>query len=348
MKVIVFGASGFVGGWICELLNTRSDIELLACLRRWAGAPRIARRGIEMTQVDLNGPIDLAELVRGAAAVINTTVAPSDKEPKQALRLYTACVEAGVRRYVQFSSAAVYGNLVGDVNEDIPPAPVDDYARGKAEMEARLLSSAARGGTQLFILRPSIIYGPYSDAWTVRYARRIAHGRWRRLGWLGAGTCNLIHARDVSRAAILCATDEVSSGSHILNINGPEVVSWNEYIERFGDALAIEDRTTPSNVKLFAMMVGTETVRRGGQWLLKHFGRSVRKITQSGKVGPAVMAGAKSLSGLYPAINEIRLLRNRARYTWDRAAREVNFRPEVPLKEGLKQSAKWCRLHGVL
>ncbi len=215
-------------------------------------------------------------------------------------------------------------------------------------METALRSRATRGGTQLFILRPSIIYGPYSDDWTVRYARRIAAGRWRGLGWLGNGTCNLIHARDASRAAILCATNEVSPGSHVLNINGPDIVSWNEYIERLGNALEIEDRTTPSNIKLLAMIVGTETVRTTGKWLLLHFERSVRNLTQSGKTGPAVMAGARSLSDLYPPLNEVSLLRRKVRYIGDRAAKEIGFRPEVSLDEGLKQSANWCRTHGIV
>lgn len=348
MKIIVFGASGFVGAWICELLNARGDVELLACLRKWAGASRVARRGIEMAQVDLDSRVDLVELVRGADAVINATMLPSDREPELALRLYMACDKAEVRRFVQFSSAAIYGNLAGDVNEDMSPKPVDNYGRGKAEMETRLLNAAARSGPQLFILRPSIIYGPYSDAWTVCYARRIMNGRWRRLGWLGDGTCNLVHARDVSRAAILCATGEVSPGSHVLNINGPDVVSWNEYIERFGDALGIGDRTVPSSVKFLAMMVGIEIVRTVGKWLLANFERSVRKITQSGKTGSAVMAGAKSLSAIYPALNEVSALRRKVRYAWERAAKEIRFRPEVSLNDGLRETATWCHIHGIL
>jgi nucleoside-diphosphate-sugar epimerase len=348
VRIVVFGASGFVGGWICESLDARGDLELLACLRRWAGAARVARRGIEMAQVDLDSAADLSEVVRGADAVINAAVPPSDREPELALRLYIACAKAGIGRFVQFSSAAVYGGLDGEVSEDVLLTPVDGYGRGKAEMEARLRSAAASTGTQLFILRPSIIYGPFSDAWTVRYARRIASGHWRSLGWLGNGTCNLVYAGDVARAAIFCATGEVSAGTHVLNINGPDLVSWNQYIERFGDALQIENRSAPSDIKLFAMMVSTETLKAAGKWLLTNFERPVRRITQSGKTGPGVMAGAKSLSDTYPGLGEVGLLRRKVRYTWDRAVKEIAFRPEVSLERGLRESAAWCRRHGVV
>ena len=348
MKVIVFGAGGFIGGWICEQLNVLDDIKLLACVRRWSSAPRIARRGIEMVQVDLDSPGDLVSLVSGADAVINAAVPSSDREPELALRLYSSCAKANVHRFIQFSSAALYGDLSGTVNEGILPAPVDDYGRGKAEMERRLLQAAAKGGPQLFILRPSIVYGPFSDAWTVRFARRIANGRLMTLGTLGTGTCNLIYAGDVARAAILCATSNVASGSHVVNINGPDVVSWNDYIKRFGDALSIPNRTTPSNIRLVVMVYGTEIVRTVGKWLLAHFEKVIRSLTGSGKTGPAVMAGAKSLADLYPTLAETKLLRRRARYDWGRATKDLGFRPEMSLNEGLKISASWCRLHGVI
>lgn len=157
-----------------------------------------------------------------------------------------------------------------------------------------------------------------------------------------------IHPRDVARAAILSATGNVPPGSQVLNINGPDVVSWNEYIKRFGDALGIADRTTPSNLRLTVMVYGTEVVRTVGKWLLANFQKIVRGMTQSGKAGPAVMAGAKSLADLYPTIGETKLLRRKVRYTWDRAATDLGFRPEMSLDDGLKQSASWCRIHGVI
>lgn len=344
MKIVVFGAGGFVGRWICEQINTRDDIELLACVRRWSSASRIARRGIKITQVDLDSPGDIVLLVSDANVIINAAVPPSDREPELALRLYSACAKAGVQRFIQFSSAAVYGDLSGEVNEDIAPAPIDDYGRGKAEMERRFLQAAAQGGPQLFILRPSIIYGPFSDAWTVRYAQR---GRLLTLGNMGVGTCNLIHAHDVARAAIFFATGNVPPGSHILNINGPDVVSWTEYITRFGNSLCISERSTPSNLRLNVMIYGAEVIRAVGKWLLAHFQKVVRSMTQSGKTGPAVMAGAKSLADLYPTLVETKLLRRKVRYNWGLAS-DFGFQPEMSLDDGLKLTANWCRTHGVI
>ena len=182
MRVVVFGAGGCVGGWICEELSQRNDIEVVACVRKWASAVRVARRGVDIRQADLEDTNQLPAILSGADVVVNAAMPPASREPDLTKTLYLACVKAGVRRFIQFSSAAIYGNRIGDVDENITPAPTNDYGRGKTEMENRLAEAAANSDTQVFIFRPSIIYGPFSDAWTVRFVERIVKGRWRSLG----------------------------------------------------------------------------------------------------------------------------------------------------------------------
>jgi nucleoside-diphosphate-sugar epimerase len=342
MRIVVFGAGGFVGGWICEELAEGGGCELLACLRAWTTAPRLARRGIDIAQVDLGDKDKLLPLVSGADVVVNAALPPADRESELAAGLYTVSAQAGVRRFVQLSSAVVYGNRLGEVAEDAPVAPASDYARGKAETERRLLWLAAESGPQLFILRPSIIYGPFSETWTIRYALRIAKKKWKSLGPAGVGTCNLVHAHDLARAVRAAAETNVTSGSHVLNINGPDVVSWNEYIDRFGGELGIADRTTPNYLQFVATTVAGELVRSGARWnWMKSIYRSMRKDR-------AVVQGVESLARLHPKLQELGLLRMKVRYSWERAARVLGFRPTISLNEGLRQSAEWCRIHGVL
>jgi nucleoside-diphosphate-sugar epimerase len=209
-------------------------------------------------------------------------------------------------------------------------------------MEDRLLDAAAKAGPQLFILRPTIVYGPFSEPWTIRYARRIAALRWRTLGAAGTGTCNLVHGEDIARAVVLAASADVPGGSHVLNINGRELVSWNEYIERFGDALGISDRTTPSLGMFTVSAMALQALRTGVRWLKA---RGLRR--PAGSPAPAI-ARAQSLLGLYPTRGELKLLRRQARYSAERAARVLGFQASIPLTRGLQQSAAWCRIHGVI
>ncbi len=342
MRIVVFGAGGFVGGWICEELYQRNDIEVVACVRKWASAVRLARRGVDIRRIDLEEANELPAILNGADVVVNAAMLPPLREPKLVAALYFACVRASVRRFIQFSSAVIYGNQTGDVDENMAPTPVDDYSRGKAEMESGLAEAAARSDTQLFILRPSIIYGPFSETWTVRYAERIIKGRWRGLGRVGVGTCNLVHAHDVAKAVIAAATADIAPGVHMLNINGPDEVSWNEYIERLGDALGTPDRVTPNVMLLRAMAVAAGIMRMGAKfaWLRSFYRRSAG-ITRD------AMMNASVVTRLYPSSVELNLLSRKVHYSAKQAARVLGLSPSIRLEEGLRQSVAWCRMHGV-
>jgi nucleoside-diphosphate-sugar epimerase len=342
MRIAVFGAGGFVGGWICEELAQQSDIEQVAFVRQWASAVRVARRGIPLRQIDLEDVDALPAVLAGVDAVVNAAMLPPSREPELVTTLYSACANAGVRRFVQLSSAAVYGDLTGHVDELSTPAPATDYARAKVAMEESLRRTAGRSHPQLFILRPSIIYGPFSTAWTTRYAARIVDGRWRGLGRLGEGTCNLIHARDVARAAIAATTADVAPGVHVLNINGPEAVTWNSYIERLGDALGVTDRVTPNAALFRGRAVAAEIMRRAATiaWVRQAYRRSAGAAR-------AAIQNVQATTNLYPSLVELKLLGRIVHYTADQASRILAFHPSMPLETGLQQSATWCRVHGV-
>lgn len=343
MRIVVLGAGGFVGGWICEELSHRKDIELLACVRKWASAVRLARRALEIRQVDLEDANGLPAVLARADVVVNAAMPPPSREPELVAALYLACAKAGVRRFIQFSSAAVYGNRTGEVDENTAPSPVDDYSRAKTEMERRLVEAASGSDTQVVILRPSIIYGPFSEAWTVRYVERIVKGRWRDLGRAGNGTCNLVHAQDVAQAAIAAATADIAPGIHVLNINGPDLVSWNQYIERLGDALGTPDRVTPNVAWFRGMAVAAEAMRMGGKFT------AVRSLyRKSAGSTRSALKNAQAVTRLYPSLGELKLLSRNVRYSAGQAARVLGISPSIPLEEGLRQSVDWCRVHGVV
>ena len=342
MKIVVFGAGGFIGGCLCEELANRQDVKLVACVRQWSSAVRLARRGLNVVQVDLEAVTDDMTVIADADVVVNVSMPPPEREPDLAVRLFSACATAGVRKFIQFSSMAVYGEQAGDIDENTPLAPSNAYGRGKAEMEKRLLEAAAGSGPQLFILRPTIVYGPFSDNWTVRYARRITNGHWRSLGWAGAGTCNLVHVQDVAKSVIFAALTLSDSKSHVLNINGPESVTWNEYIDRFGDALEVGKRVDMNPLLFSLTSTAVHVVRRAGSWIKR------KSIPLPLRSAPALVGAAQSVVNLYPTPDELHLLRQKVHCSTARAAHDIGFSPSISLDEGLRQSVAWCRVHGIV
>jgi nucleoside-diphosphate-sugar epimerase len=340
MKIVVFGAGGFLGGWICEQLSqARPNCTVVGCVRRWASAVRVARRGIEVRLVDFDM---LPPLLDAADVVINSMMPASASEPKLVERLFSECVKARVRRFIYLSSAEIYGNQTGRVSETTTPAPVTEYGRAKAETERRLVSAAHRTETRLVVFRPSIIYGPFSEGWTTRFVERITAGRWRGLGPAGQGICNLVYAQDVARAAIAAATQELPGKVHVLNLNGSEVVTWNEYIERLGDALDVPGRVVPDIARFRGMTIAAEILRRAARvGVIRSFYRNSTGIPR------ATLTNAKAITSLYPNLNELRLMARDARYLADQAEVTLGFRPSVGLQKGIQQSVAWCRVHGI-
>ena len=71
----------------------------------------------------------------------------------------------GAQRFVYASSVAAYGfgsDLPDLIDEDWPVRPAARlfYAREKAELEGLLETERARGGPDLYLLRPPLVVGP--------------------------------------------------------------------------------------------------------------------------------------------------------------------------------------------
>lgn len=145
-KVLVNGATGALG---------RATLAALGPAVAIAGTRRRALPFPAAIHVPDDGKVDPAKL-RGIAAIINCAgrVEGNQADLRAAnvdhvRNLAAAAHSAGVRRFVQVSSFAVYGPAEW-IGADTPVAPLTEYGRGKAEAERAL---AAIGGLSTVNLR---------------------------------------------------------------------------------------------------------------------------------------------------------------------------------------------------
>lgn len=184
-RVLVTGATGFIGRVLCEHL-ARSGHTVRVALRGRRPLPA------GVAECTLVGEIGSAtawetalrdvELVVHAAARTHVLHADpggathyAEVNAAGTRRLAQAAVAAGVRRFVYLSSIKVNGEATRGrpYTAADPPAPADDYGRSKLQGETWLTQAAASGGMQAAIVRPPLVYGPGVGANFLRLMRWV-------------------------------------------------------------------------------------------------------------------------------------------------------------------------------
>jgi nucleoside-diphosphate-sugar epimerase len=344
--ILITGAGGFVGGTIVEALHFSGEYRVLAGIARWSSAPRIARLPVTLVQCDVLKPDELAEAFAGVDYVIHCAVGEDlsiiVEGTKNVLR---AAAEAGAKRVVYISSVAVYGEANGAVHEKTKPPPGTLSVYGAAKAAAEALCKDWGRNLDVVVMRPSIIYGPFSARWTMLYALRLKSGRWKQLGTLGQGKCNLVHVHDVARYAI-SAVRQASVGGEIFNINGPEVVTWNDYLERFNYHLGLpavpSQSTGHTRVKVGAMI----PIRAVGKYALKHHAPRLLWLSHRSDGLKRLMQRTELRLKCTPNQDEITLFNLDAHYLTAKAERAFGFRSKIGIDEGLAMSVAWLNHMG--
>ena len=186
-RILVTGATGFVGTHVCRVLAAAGD-EPVAAVRKpaaflpieqrvcgdLADAPALAER-----LADIDAVVHLA----GRAHVMRERTADPERAFARAnvaatTHVARSAAAAGVRRLVFVSSIKVNGEASHDApfREADTPAPQDAYGRSKWQAEQRLRCVAAETGLEVVILRPPLVYGPGVKANFLRLLNLIDRG----------------------------------------------------------------------------------------------------------------------------------------------------------------------------
>jgi UDP-glucose 4-epimerase len=152
VRVLVTGAAGYIGSVTVErLLETGHEVVALDNL--WRGHEKALGRDVQLVQVDLRDAIQTSSAVKSsnAEAVMHfaaaTLVGESVKNPIDYFavnvvgshNLFSATLEAGIKRFVLSSTAAVYGvPETIPILESSPSNPINPYGRSKLIVEQML------------------------------------------------------------------------------------------------------------------------------------------------------------------------------------------------------------------
>ena len=222
MRVLVTGATGFVGPYIVRRLV--DDGHQVRVLEREPGSWQRAELPCqEAVQGDVTDPASLRRAVEGQEVVVHL-VAIINGRPEQfehvmsqgTRDLVAAAKEAGVQRFVLMSALGT-----SEETKDLVP-----YYRAKWAMEQAVKGS----GLEHVIIRPSFVFGRGGGA--LQQFLRIA-----KLSpvtpIVGPGTQRIqpIWVEDVA-AYFAAAVVKPEAANRTFELGGPDVVTWNELWSR--------------------------------------------------------------------------------------------------------------------
>lgn len=246
MRVLVTGATGFLGGALIRHLRGRG-FDTVALGRDEPRCTNLEGAGFPTHRADVSQPlhhlagrIGTVDAVVHCAALSASWGRPADFRVAnvEGTRHVLDLAEAlGARRFVNISSPTVYFELKDKINvaETAPlPRPINPYARTKAAAEGLVLERRSVGPVNL---RPRGIYGVGDQTLLPRIT---AAARRRPLPLLrsGAAAIDLTHVDDVVEAieAALIVSD---IEGETFNISSGEMVPVRDIVERVCTRLAI-------------------------------------------------------------------------------------------------------------
>ena len=333
MRVLVTGATGFIGGHLVRHLVGQGH-QVRVSARQESKVADLAGAGVEVALADITEPDSVRmaiadiQVVYHLAAIRQTWGAPDSIYQKVnvegTLNLLQASAEIGVHRFIHCSSVGVArhrGNLQAD--ESLPysePTSQVLYHRSKTKAERLVLEYTQRGRVPAVVIRPVITYGPEDESGMVtRLAMLLAQGWFVPIG-NGLNHMDLVYIDDLVTGMHLAL--ERGAVGRVYILSGIEPIQTRRLIEAICGMLGRQSPRIYVPVFLAqAVGWGMETLWRAGVWM---------------------GAGLDDREPLVTRDKVATLTIDRG-FSHARASRELGYRPRVELEVGLQRTLDWLR-----
>lgn len=241
MKVLVTGATGFIGAALVDaLLEQEHDVSVVSRKLSHSNS-RISVHNIDLLNSDFKA-LQLTDY----DVIFNCAGELKDKEKMRALHVEVplrmlSFLKGAKCRWVQLSSVGVYGKqMSGDITENTSFEPEGDYEVTKAEAEQQVVSYCSANDINYSILRPSNVIGPEMPNDSMRnLVRTIARGRFFYMAEPSKVQMNFVHVDNVVSALMLCGFVPGAVGN-AFNIS--DQISQKQFVEQICHAV---NRSTP-------------------------------------------------------------------------------------------------------
>ncbi len=325
MKILVTGASGFLGGWVCELLSKRGD-SVRALVRRTSNTKHLRTLArVELAEGSVEDAGSVNDAAKDVTAIIHCAGLVKARNDSELERVNVegtrividAAKKHGVKRFVHVSSLEASGP-----SRDGSPVALDQErpctAYGRSKLAGEKAALAAKDMLHVVVLRPGAIYGP-RDAEILDAFKSVKRGLMPTVAG-GRALGSFVWGPDCAAVCIRATETDVPSGSVYFVDDGGPAVTQREFLEMVEDALgrrALVRVSLPKGV--------LKTVALGVEAYGKASGKAVMLTREKAEM----------------------LLQH---FVCDSSAaqRDLGWKPEVKLGDGVRRAATWYRENGWL
>jgi len=323
-RVLVTGASGFLGSHICDVLH-EAGYDVHALVRPTSSLQWLQHDWLCIHKVDYNDIqlishiLSKVDYVVHCAGVMATTSRNGRHSRQTNLDITRMLAEesakAGIKRFIFTSSLAAGGPGQSSEarTEDNSDNPISNYGRSKKAAECMLASMS----DNLFsvILRFSMIYGP-RDSNILNFFKRATT---RVVPLIGRNPIytSMVHVKDAARAVVASLKADIESGSLYQITDGVRytIDSIYGHIEE-----ALEKDKEARRIK-FPM------------WLVMLKAWWNHDVLNKRGISPDQV---RQFKGRYWVASP------------EKARKDLDWRPEIDIKKGLADTVKWYLTQGWL
>ena len=331
MKILITGASGFIGSFIVEEA-LKKGFDTWAAVRKSSSKEYLKDERINFIELNLSSKAKLIEQLRGHdfdyvvhAAGVTKCLNKQDFHrinTEGTKNLLDAILELQMplKRFVFVSSLSVFGAIkeqqpYDEIRETDIPQPNTEYGRSKLAAEKYLESLGSR--VPYIILRPTGVYGPrekdyFMMAKSIKQHSDFAVGYKRQ-------DITFVYVSDVVQAIFL-ALDKGENGRKYFLSDGEVYQSTT-----FSD-LIHEELGRPWWIRITAPVWVLRIITFCGEYI----GKMTGKVTALNNDKFNILRQRNWRCDIQPAIDEL------------------GYKPTVKLAEGVRRSIKWYKEQGWL
>lgn len=317
-KILVTGASGFVGQKLCRALQKNGWSVRMAVQDLEDSQLIISSSSVDPESIVVVGDIglkaDWSNALRGVDVVVHLAarvhvLREKSNNPIESFRsvnvrgteyLANMAAESGVGRFVFVSSIGVHGNETKGkpFDEQSLVAPHSPYTVSKWEAELALQKLACKHGFDLVVVRPPLVYGPKVGGNFLRLLKLLDKGIPLPLGSV-ENLRSFIGIDNLIDLLIKCADHPKAANEIFLAADG-------------------DDLSTPALLQRLSLFLGRHP-----------------------RIWPFPIAALQLAASIFGRVDAIEGLCNSLQVNAEKAKTVLGWRPLVPLDDGLECTVRW-------